>query len=168
MKPGRLDERAFTLIEMIVVTALISIMLVVAIPRLHSNIFPDSGDETVRWIIANFHQAKENAVQHQKIYLMNISLDTQQLWLAPFDLPEAEAAGLREKGFRIPKGVSIDHVALSQADRISSGTVPIGFYPQGYSDKAVIRIRTNGGDRMAVFIEPFLPRVNVIHGGEGW
>jgi len=168
MAAGMRNEHAFTLLEMVAVTALISIMLVVAIPRLHSNIFPDSGDETVRWIIANFHQAKENAVHQRLTYVMNISLDTRQLWVAPADLPEAEAAGLRENGYRIPNGVSIDHVALSQADRISSGTVPIAFYPQGHSDKAVIRIRTKNGDRMSVYIEPFLPRVNVIRGEERW
>lgn len=162
------NERAFTLIEMVVVTALISIMLVVAVPRLQSNISPDSGDEAVRWIIANFHQAKENAVNHQQIFVLNVSFDTQQLWVAPADLPEAEAAGLREKGYRLPRGVSIDHVAISQTDRISSGTVPIGFYPQGHSDKAVLRIRTNDGDRFSVYIEPFLPRVNVVRGSEGW
>jgi general secretion pathway protein H len=162
------NDQAFTLIEMIVVTALISIMLVVAIPRLHSDIFSDGGDETARWIMANVRQAKENAVNQQKIYLLNVSMDTQQLWVTPADLAETEAATAREKGYRLPRGVNIDYVALSQADRFSSGTVSIGFYPQGYSDKAVIRLRTNDGDRLAFFIEPFLSRVNLVRGSEGW
>ena len=153
---------------MVVVTALISIMLVVAIPRLHSGLSSDNGDETARWIIANVRQAKENAINQQKIYLLNISLDTQQLWVAPADLAETEAAGAREKGYRLPSGVNIDHVALSQTDRLSSGTIPIGFYPQGYSDKAVIRIRTNGGERLSVYIEPFLTHVNLVRGSQGW
>jgi general secretion pathway protein H len=160
------SEKAFTLIEMVVVTALISIMLVVAIPRLNSSFFSDSSDETARWIITNVRQAKENAVNHQKLYLLNISLDTQRLWVAPADLAETEVATAREKGYRLPRGVSIDQVVLSGTDhdQLSSGTIPIGFYPQGYSDKAVIRIRTNDGERLALYIEPFLTRVNLDRG----
>ena len=162
------NDRAFTLIEMVAVTALISIMLVVAIPRLSGGILSGGDDETLRWIIANVRQARENAVDQQKLYLLNVSLDAQRLWVAPVDLAETEAAAAREKGFRLPRGVDIDHVALSQSNRLSSGTIPIGFYPEGYSDRAVIRIRTNDGDRLAVYIEPFLPGVNVVRGSEGW
>jgi len=162
------NDRAFTLIELIVVIALISIMLVVAIPRLSGSLFSDGGDETARWIIVNVRQAKETAVTSQQRYLLNVSMDTQQLWVAPADLAETEAATAREKGYRLPRGVNIDYVALSQADRFSSGTVSIGFYPQGYSDKAVIRLRTNDGDRLAFFIEPFLSRVHLVRGSEGY
>ncbi len=166
-KPFSNDE-AFTLIEMIIVTALISIMLVVAVPRLHSNIFPDSGDETARWIMATVRQAKQRAVIDRKTYLLNISLDTQQLWMMAADTPDIETMTVPENAYRLPRGVSIDRVALSQADRFSGGTIPIGFYPQGYSDKAVIRIRTRDGDYLTLYIEPFLPRVNLIRGRGGW
>jgi hypothetical protein len=135
---------------------------------LHSDILSDGGDETARWIIANVRKARDDAISHQKIYLLNISLDTQQLWIAPVDLAETEIATAQEKGFRLPRGVNIDHVALSKTQQFSSGTVSLGFYPQGYSDKAVIRIRTNDGDRLAFFVEPFLPRVNLVRGDEGW
>ena len=55
----RLGNHGFTLIEMIVVTALISIMLVVAIPRLQGGLFSDGGDDTARWIIATVRGLKE-------------------------------------------------------------------------------------------------------------
>jgi prepilin-type N-terminal cleavage/methylation domain-containing protein len=163
-----LNQQAFTLIEMVVVTALISIMLIVAIPRLQGNILSSGGDEAARWIIANVRQAKENAVSHRKIYLLNVSLDSEQLWVAPADLAETEAATAREQGFRLPRDVSLDHVARSRTDRFSSGTIAIAFYPQGYSDKAVIRMHTNDGDRLSFFIEPFLPGVDLIRGSQGW
>lgn len=162
------NNRGFTLLEMIVVTTLISIMLVVAIPRLHTDMLSDGSDETARWLIANVRQLKEKAIVDQKIYLLNISLDTRQFWVAPADLAETEATTARDKGYRLPRGVRLDHVAFSQTERFTSGTIPIGFYPQGYSDKAVIRLRAKDGDRLAFFIEPFLPRVNLVRGSEGW
>ena len=162
------DNRAFTLIEMIVVTALISIILVVAIPRLDGGLFSDGTDATARWIIANVRQLKEKAVVDQKTYLLNVSPDTQWLWITEAGMADADASAAREEGYPLPRGVNIDHVAFSQTERFSSGTIPIGFYPKGYSDKAVIRIRTNDGDRLAFFIEPFLSRVNLVRGSQGW
>ncbi len=161
-------NRGFTLVEMIVVTALISIMLVVAIPRLDGGIFSDGSDETSRWIIAIVRQLKEKAIAEQKTYLLNVSPDVQRIWVSEADMAETDTDAAREKGHSLPRGVNIDHVAFSKTERFASGTIPIGFYPNGYSDKAVIRIRTNDGDRLAFFIEPFLSRVNLVRGRQGW
>ena len=160
----RSDDHGFTLIEMVVVTALISIMLVVAIPRLDRGLFSDGGDETARWIIANAQNLKEKAVVEQKTYLLNISPDTRQLWISHTDMTETELATAREDGYRLPRGMTVDDVAFSADNRVSSGTIPIAFYPKGYSDKAVIRLRTADGDRLTFYIEPFLTRVNLVRG----
>jgi hypothetical protein len=153
---------------MIVVTALISIMLVVAIPRLDGGPFSDGTDETARWMIANVRNLKEKAILQKKTYLLNVSPDTQRLWITEEGMADTEASTAREEGYALPRGVNIDHVAFSQSERYSVGTIPIGFYAKGYSDKAVIRMRTNDGDRLAFFIEPFLPGVTLVRGGQGW
>ena len=163
-----LGSRGFTLIEMIVVTALISIMLVIAIPRLEGGLFSDGSDETARWIIATVRGLKEKAVVENKTYLLHVSPDVQRLWITEAGMADTEAEAAREEGHALPRGVNIDHVAFSQTERVSSGTIPIAFYPKGYSDKAVIRVRTNDGDRLAFFIEPFLDGVNLVRGPEGW
>jgi prepilin-type N-terminal cleavage/methylation domain-containing protein len=163
-----LGDRGFTLIEMIVVTTLISIMLVVAIPRLEGGLFSDGGDETARWIIANVRGLKEKAVVENKTYLLNVSPDIQRLWVTEAGMAETDADAAREAGYALPRGVTIDHVAFSRTERASSGTIPIAFYAKGYSDKAVIRVRTNDGDRLAFFIEPFLAGVDLVRGAEGW
>ena len=160
-------NRAFTLVEMIVVTTLISIMLVVAIPRLGGGLFTDGSDETARWIIANVRQLKEKSIVDQKVYQLNVSPDVRRLWITEAVMTD-DAATTIEEGHRLPRGVTIDHVAFSQNERFSSGTIPIVFYPKGYSDKAVIRIRTNDGERLAFFIEPFLPGVRLVRGSQGW
>ena len=162
-----MGNRGFTLIELIVVTALISIMLVVAIPRLEGGLFSDGSDETARWIIANVRNLKEKAIIEKKTYLLNVSPDVQRLWITEVGMADADADAAREAGYSMPRGVNIDHVAFSQTERLSSGTIPIAFYPKGYSDKAVIRVRTEDGDRLAFFIEPFLSRVNLVRGPEG-
>ena len=162
------DNRAFTLIEMIVVTALISIMLVVAIPRLSGGLFADGSDDTARWVIGTVRRLKEKSVVDQKTYLLNVSPDIQRMWVTTADMTDADSDAAREEGYRLPGGTNIDNVAYHQNERLSSGTIPIAFYPQGYSDKAIIRIRTGDGGRLALIIEPFLANVELVSGREGW
>jgi prepilin-type N-terminal cleavage/methylation domain-containing protein len=162
------NERAFTLIEMVVVTALIAIMLMVAIPRLNGGFLSDDGGETSRWIIATVGQLKEKALTEQKTYLLNVSPDIQRFWVTAEGMAETDASSARDEGYRLPRGIRIDHVAFSSDERISSGSIPIAFYPQGYSDKAVIRLRTNDGERLSFFIEPFLAGVELVKGRQGW
>jgi hypothetical protein len=47
-------------------------------------------------------------------------------------MTDADADAAREEGYRLPRGVTIDHVAFSQTERFSSGTIPIAFTPKGY------------------------------------
>jgi general secretion pathway protein H len=166
--PTLSGNRAFTLVEMIVVTALISIMLVVAIPRLDGGLFTDGSDETARWIVANVRQLKEKSIVDQKTYLLNVSPDIRRLWITDDSMTDEDTDAASEEGFRLPRGMTIDHVAFSKTERFTGGTIPIGFYPKGYSDKAVIRMRTNDGDRLAFFIEPFLPGARLVRGSQGW
>lgn len=169
-RPGTIltGNRGFTLVEMIVVTALISIMLVVAIPRLDGGLFTDGGDETARWIVANVRQLKEKSIADQKTYLLNVSPDVRRLWITEAGMSEEDTDAAREEGFRLPRGVTIDHVAFSQTERLTGGTIPIGFYPKGYSDRAVIRIRASDGERLAFLIEPFLPGARLARSSQGW
>jgi general secretion pathway protein H len=162
-----LTEHGFTLIELIVVTALIAIMLAVAIPRLGQGLFSDDGDQTARWIIVNVRQLKEKAIADQKLYLLNISLDTRQLWISTADMSDAEADAARGKAYHLPQGMSIDQVTFSQSEHYSSGIISIHFYPAGYSDKAVIQMRTKDGERLSFFIRPFLPQVEFVRGSQG-
>ena len=97
-------NRAFTLVEMIVVTALISIMLVVAIPRLDGGLFTDGSDETVRWIVANVRQLKEKSIVDQKTYLLNVSPDVRRLWITDDGMTDEDTDAAREEGFRLPRG----------------------------------------------------------------
>lgn len=163
----QLDHRGFTLIEMVIVTALISIMLVVAIPRLDRGLFANNTNETARWLIANVRRLKEKAVSDKKTYLLNISTDTQRMWITAADMTDTAVDAAGGTGYRLPAGLSIEQVSFSRNEPFYSDIIPIGFYPQGYSDKAAIRMRTDDGDRLTFFIEPFLPGVRLVQGNQG-
>ena len=48
---------------------------------------------------------------------------------------------------------------LAGSDEIQTGKAEILFHKQGYSDKALIHIEDNSGEKMSFLIEPFLKRV---------
>lgn len=160
------DNRAFTLIELVVVISLITIMLMVAIPRLEPGLFSNGGDETARWIIANVNDLKARSVMDQRPWFLYVSIDARQMWVSP-DNPDASLHAPPQTPYLLPDGVSVDQVDFSRTDVVSTGTIAIAFYPKGYSDKAVIRIRNHERDRMAFFIEPFLSRVRMVRNADG-
>ena len=134
----------------------------VAVPRLSGGPFSGGSDAAARWIIANVAHLKEKAVADQKIYLLNVSPDTQQIWITAADISEVETTSARNDGYTLSRDAHIDQVAFSETERFSSGTIPIHFFPGGFSDRAVIHMRTRDGDRLAFLIEPFLPGVELI------
>lgn len=162
------NPRAFTLMELVVVMALVSIMLVVAIPRLGPGLFSDGGDDTARWIIATVQGLKTRSVMDQRTCFLHVSLDDQTMWISVDASSASETeTEVPERLYPLPDGVSIEQVDFSSTHFVSAGTVAVAFYPKGYSDKAVIRIQNRNGERMSFFIEPFLSHIRMVRSGNG-
>ena len=79
--PYFISTNGFTLIELIVVIALISIMLLVAVPNFSGFLFTDHTNKTARWIMTKVKLLKERAVCDQKNYVLNADLDSNFLWV---------------------------------------------------------------------------------------
>lgn len=158
--PGGTRPGGFTLIELIVVIALIGIMLGFAIPRLHQTLVLDDSRKSTRWLIATVQRLKEAAVRDQRQYVLHIDLDAGRMWtsnaaMSPEALAEAEL-----NGHFFPQGIRILDVEYPRRGKLSSGRADITFFKGGYTDKALIH--ASSGDQLLSFlIEPFLPRVRL-------
>jgi hypothetical protein len=75
------------------------------------------------------------------------------------DLKEEPA---KQNLFKLPSDLHIVDVEFPKEDRISMGEVDINFYPQGYSDHAIIHVEDNDGNRFSFLIEPFLSNIKRI------
>ena len=69
-------NNGFTLIELIVVIALIGLMLFFSLPRLQHNPFLDDSNKSARWLIGKIQALKESAIRDQKQYALHIDLDS--------------------------------------------------------------------------------------------
>lgn len=151
-------RNGFTLMELIVVMALLTIMLIFSVPRLHETLFLDESKTSSRWIIGKIQALKEAAVRNQKHYTLHIDLDTDHYWETDESMPaeDLESAAMQTKP--LPDGLIIADIEFPVRGKISSGRTDITFYKNGYSDKALIHTR-DGETYVSYLIEPFLSEV---------
>jgi len=161
-------NQAFTLIELIVVIALISIMLAFAIPRLDNSFFSNNKRKLSSWILLNVKSLKEKAVREQTKNILAVDIDNNQMWI--FSEPEsaesaqsenAPVAAPEKNEYKLPDGYRLMDVEFLNDEKITSGTAEIHFYPQGYSDKALIHIEDRDENRYSYLIEAFLLHVKI-------
>jgi len=150
----------FTLIELIVVIALISIMLVFSIPRLQGNPFLDETKKSSRWIIGKVQALRENAIRNQKRYTLHFDLDTGRIWDTDESLSAEAAESAALDAYSLPADLRIVDIEFPMAGQISSGRADVAFYKEGYTDKVIIHM-ADDEQNMSLLIEPFLATVKI-------
>ena len=151
------------------VIALISIMLAFAIPRLDNSFFSNNKRKLSSWILLNVKSLKEKAVREQTKNILAVDIDNNQMWVScetvsaeAENAPEAVPGGAPEKNeYKLPDGFRLMDVEFLNNEKITSGVAEIHFYPQGYSDKALIHIEDRDENRNSYLIEPFLLHVKI-------
>ena len=153
-------SKGYTLIELIVVVALLGIMLAFTVPRLHSTLFLDDTDTASRWILGKVQAMREAAIQNQKQYILHIDMDTHRIWDTHESMSEENLEDAALDAYELPGNVRIVEVEFPIGGKIISGRADIRFYITGHTDKALIHL--DDGDRQLSFlIEPFMTKVKV-------
>ncbi|RLC18831.1 MAG: hypothetical protein DRI24_02000 [Deltaproteobacteria bacterium] len=152
----------YTLIELVVVIALISIMFSLALPRFRDNVLTDQVRKTSRWVITQTRHLKQQSTREKKDYILHVDMDAEKLWISTPDMEAEALEQAEEEAFQLSENVEIMDVEFPGRGRISSGQVDIYFYAKGYSDKALIHMQEDNDRRVSLLIEPFLPQTKYI------
>ena len=150
--------RGFTLLELIVVIALLGIMLIFTVPRFHETLFLDRTKTGSRWIIGKIQALKEAALRNQKQYSLHINLDTEQFWETHASMSAEELENAELNASPLPGGLKIADIEYPVRGKITSGQTDITFYKNGASDKVLIHLQ-DGDEYVSFLIEPFLSEV---------
>ncbi len=147
----------FTLIEIVVVLALISILMAFAVPRFRDVFQFDPTKKPSRWIIVKVPDLRYRALRNQRTYTLHIGLSENSLWtthaaMSAEEIEQAEST----KVYRLTGGIRLTGVVLSNGKRQTADVVDIHFYPQGWADPAIIHMETDRQKRLSFIIEPFL------------
>jgi prepilin-type N-terminal cleavage/methylation domain-containing protein len=157
----------FTLLELIVVMALIGIVFFFAIPRFEGSFLFDDSKQSARWLVGKLQTLREEALRTRRQHILNVDFETRRVWhtLEAMTIEELELAMRRAQP--IPGGARVVGVEFPPDTRITSGRAEIRFYGDGHSDKALIHLQL-GGASSSFLLEPFLSQVKMFESVVGF
>jgi prepilin-type N-terminal cleavage/methylation domain-containing protein len=156
----------FTLLELIVVILLMTILLGFAIPAFQGGALTGSRDNVARELLSAVQKLKTAALRRQSLHKLHLDLDRGRLWVTREDQRADEEAPEQPSEWKLTDATRIAQVRFPGDREIRSGTVAINFYPEGYSDRAIVRLAGDGKQYTDLVIEAFLPMA-LIASGDG-
>ena len=151
------SESGFTLMELIVVILLLTILLGFAIPAFEGSVLTGSREQVVGELMSAVKNLKIAALRRQTIHTLHLDLDQNRLWVSQAKDEENKEDSSDSSMYTLPNGTRIAQVRFPDNRHVETGTVEIKFYPQGYSDRAIIQLTGEGKQPTVLVIEAFLP-----------
>jgi prepilin-type N-terminal cleavage/methylation domain-containing protein len=153
----------FTLIEIVVVMALIGIMLFIVVPNFQHLLTNDTRKAS-QWILLQVPKQKSQAVSENQVYALHVDIDKNRLWFSNSFMSDEDQLAAMEQGLKLGDKIRILDVLYSNEEGINGGETLIFFYPKGYSDRAILHLEEKDGDRLSFLFEPFLNQVGMTDG----
>ena len=117
--PYHKKNSGFTLVELIAVISILAIVLSFAIPRIPGTIFKNNANETALWLIVNVKALKEQALQENVRYFLNLDINNGIMWISNDFMADDE--GLKEdakqNGHTLPEGLRLLDVEFPEMER---------------------------------------------------
>ncbi len=160
-RPGT-EQSAFTLFELLVVLALMSVMLAVAVPTLRNSLLTDPLKTSSRQVIGVVKGIREQAVREQQAYLVYFDLSANSIWVEKDSEKRQEDQEEVEKNvLQLPETARLLDVWTTAEGKQDSGLPTLWISKQGYMDQAMIHLGDDGDGVMSLLFSPFLGTVRI-------
>jgi len=150
----------YTLIELVVVVAMLGVLLGFAAPRVAEQLFTNDVDEVERWLHTTTTDLREKAQRTRKTHVLRIDVAGQQIFIETEEAASATTDTAPKADLKLPDRLHISEVLLGQGSMAVDNQAPIRFFPDGAADPAVLQMIHNNDQRFAWVIEPFLTDIS--------
>ena len=149
----------YTLIELVVVVAMLGMLMGFAAPRVADKLFTNDADEVENWLKLETGRLRDKAQQAQVTLVLRVDVGGQQFFIETEEAPSADLETEPQAALKLPDSLQINQVLLGQGSIPVNNQAPIRFFPDGTADQAVLHMTDDNGQRFAWVIEPFLTTI---------
>jgi prepilin-type N-terminal cleavage/methylation domain-containing protein len=151
----RFTNHGFTLIELMLVVALIGLFLVVAVPATRDALTSDPLKKASRQLIGLERKLRTDAVRDQIDYILNLDLSKASFWVTTPDMTPEKIDDIKKNQQHLPEGVAIADVVTESNKKQSAAVVVLKFSKKNACPPAVIHLACEER-AMTLVINPFL------------
>lgn len=155
-------ESAFTLFELLVVCALISVMLAVAAPTLKNSMLTDPLKASSRQVIGLIKAVREKAIRDQQTYVITFDLSGNRIWYRQGSAaaPE-EPEEVKTDALKLVQPVRIVDIWTKSEGKMNEGRPQLWVSRQGYIDETMIHLENDEDEVLSMLFSPFLGNVRI-------
>ncbi|MBB5347357.1 prepilin-type N-terminal cleavage/methylation domain-containing protein [Desulfoprunum benzoelyticum] len=158
-------ESGFTLFELLVVCALISVMLAVAAPTLKNSLLTDPLKTSSRQVIGLIKAVREKAVRDQQAYIITFDLAENRIWFRQESAIEMEEPDeVEAEALYVPQPVRIVDIWTRSGGMMDEGQPLLWVSRQGYIDETMIHLENDDDEVLSMLFSPFLGNVRITDG----
>ena len=158
------DNDGFSLLELIVVCALIGIMLTLVAPQLRDTLFSDPLKSSVRKVIILTENAREQAVAEQRFCSLSFNSSNRQFITELHTTGDTKQPPTTKEinSFTVPESVIFDGIEPRNATAsLQTDDAVMWIGPKGHIRPTAIHFSNTGGDQMSIHFAPFLIKATV-------
>jgi prepilin-type N-terminal cleavage/methylation domain-containing protein len=162
---GVMARRGFTLIEMLVVVAIIGVMAGALVPRL-PDITASRLKHTARRLAGTITYLYERSAATQLVYRLTLDMETNEFYVSllnkenQFEETKLDFA----RRTRLPDNVRVESADIPAQGVVSSGRAQIHFFPGGFTEQAYVYLKDVSGNELTLEVYPLTGRVKILEG----
>ncbi len=156
-----MKNNGFTLLELIVVCALIGIMLVVSVPALRNTFVNDRLKSTSRKTIGLINNVRELAMREQQGYIVHFDRARESIWFEQNGETDKTKEIDDKKNLAFPVGVRISEIWTRAQGVFSHDVDTIWVSRKGYMDQLILHLSDDEDNVISLHFSPFLEIVKV-------
>lgn len=164
-KAGKWNRAAFTLLELIVVLAVMGSVLFITLPKFSALLPGKSGAGGINLLVNTINGLKKKSVVEGVNYVLNLNPTKSTLWVTQQDMTPEMLGRARQKAHQLNESITIGDVEFHGISNPIADEYQFRFNREGYCDMALIHLENrNRGEKITIVIQPFLSSAEVRRG----